>query len=157
MKKTITSLLIMILILSLPFVVFAKESEQIIETQNEVVECFEDGSYIVTEILENKISFRATGVTKSKTVKYYNSNDELEWSVSISGTFNYNGSSASCTNAVASYKIYNDRWKVTASSASRSGATARGDFTIKKYFLGVPTKTVNEIVTLTCSKTGVFS
>lgn len=157
MKKIISVFSVVMLLCLFPLTTFASDECQVIKTENGYIEYFEDGSYGVVEILDIKTVTRATGVNKSKTYVYYNSNDELEWSVTITGTFNYNGSTASCTNAVTSYKIYNDRWKVTASSASRSGATARGDFTLKRYLMGIPTKTVDKTVTLTCSKTGVFS
>ncbi len=151
MKRVISFLSVCLMILSFPAICFAN-------TENMSIEYFEDGSYCITIIGEG-ISTRASSntVTKPKTANYYDSNGNLQWSVTITGTFNYNGSSASCTNASVSYRIYNDNWKVTESKASRSGATAKGEFTVKKYLLGVPIKTINKTVTLTCSKDGTFS
>lgn len=157
MKKFILLCLSIIFTVVFPTTVFANNTNEHNMEKNNYIEYFEDGSYIITKIVDGELNSRATGVVKTKNYSYYNSNDDIEWVISISGTFNYNGSTASCTNAVTSYKIYNDRWKVTASSASRSGATARGDFTLKRYLMGIPTKTVDKTVTLTCSKTGVFS
>ena len=96
-------------------------------------------------------------VSKEKYTTHYNSNNEIQWEVCVKGTFTYTGSSATCTKSTVSYKIYNDHWKVTSAVASKSGRTATGEFTLKRYFLGVPTKTVNETLTLTCSNTGVCS
>ncbi len=157
MKKIISMFTIAVLLFAFPLNVFANDNVSTIQIRDGYVEYFEDGSYNLVQITDSESISRATGVKKDKTVAHYNSDNEIEWYVTITGTFNYNGSTASCTNAVTSYKIYNDRWKVTASSASRSGATARGDFTLKRYLMGIPTKTVDKTVTLTCSKTGVFS
>lgn len=155
MKRIISVLLsLSIFMLALvPFSIFANENNSDVQ----YIEYFEDGSYIVTEIISQESVSRATGVVKAKNEHYYNSSNEKEWTVTITGTFNYDGKTASCTKAVTSYKIYNDRWEVTASNASKSGAKAIGNFTVKKYLLGIPTKTVNKTVTLTCSKDGVFS
>ena len=155
MKKIISVLLsLSILMLSLvPFSIFANECTG--DAQS--IEYFEDGSYIITEIISTEPILRTTGVSKTKSQHYYNSNNEKEWTVTVTGTFNYDGKTATCTKAVTSYKIYNDNWKVTVSNASRSGAKAIGTFTVKKYVLGVPIKTVNQTVTLTCSKDGKFS
>lgn len=122
------------------------------------VEYFDDGSYIVTEITESAITtFAAKTINRSKSSHYYNSNNTKAWTVTVNGTFNYTGSSATCTRSTASYSIYNNDWKVTSSAASKSGNKAIGAFTVKRYNLGFLTKTVNRTVTLTCSNTGVCS
>lgn len=157
MKKFLVLFLTVVLLLLTPFSVYAQSNTDTVVNEDTYIEYFEDGSYIVTEIISNEIQSRATGVVKTKSEHYYNSNNEKEWTVTVTGTFNYDGKTATCTKSVTSYKIYNDSWKVTASNASKSGAKATGTFTVKKYWLGIPTKTVNQTVTLTCSKNGNFS
>lgn len=154
MKKIISVLLaILIVIFMCPTNAFAAET-----ATNQYVEYFDDGSYIITEFETSGISTFATSTTsKTKYSSYYNSNGDIEWRVSLTATFTYTGSSSICTKATKSYNIYNDNWKVTSSSASKSGNKATGNFTVKKYVLGIPVKTVNKTLTITCSKTGVCS
>ena len=157
MKKIIALISVIVLLTAFPITSFANDNRDVIATENGYIEYYEDGSYAIVDIIDSVVVARATGVTKDKRYTYYNDKNEAEWTVIITGTFNYDGKTASCTKAVASYKIYNDSWKVTASNASKSGAKAIGDFTVKRYWLGIPTKTVNKTLTLTCSKDGAFS
>lgn len=157
MKKIVLGLLSVTMLLLIPFNVFANGSVSDIQTANEYVEYYDDGSYAVVELVESEISTMATGVLKSKTYTYYSANDKIQFTLTVSGNFSYNGKTATCTRSNTSYKIYDDDWKVTFSGSSRSGATAKGTFTVKRYFLGIPTTTIERTVTLTCSKDGKFS
>ena len=122
------------------------------------VEYFDDGSYIVITIAEQETAlFAATTKSGSKFVNYYNSDNEKVWTVTVYGSFSYTGTSSSCTASSVSYTIYNDSWKVKSATASRSANKAIGDFTCKFYLLGIPVKTVEQSVTLSCSSTGVLS
>ncbi|MCC8073109.1 MAG: hypothetical protein LIO62_03160 [Clostridiales bacterium] len=154
MKKFSTVILILfILIFMCPTTIFAQEIKV-----NKNIEYLDDGSYIVTEFNTNGASTFSTSTKNyAKSSSYYNSDDEKEWTVVLTGTFSYTGTSATCTKAVKSYTIYNDKWKVTSSSASKSGNKAIGDFVLKKYVLGVSVKTVDKTLTISCSKTGVCS
>ncbi|MCM1115127.1 MAG: hypothetical protein NC397_06475 [Clostridium sp.] len=155
MKRLFILLLTIIMILAM-FPTTALGNDRIVTETD--VEYFEDGSYIVTEITSNVISTMATKTTtKSKSLIYYDSNDNKEWRIVVTGTFNYTGSSANCTKSVTSYNIYNDRWKVTSAVSSKKGNKANGDFTVKRYSLGIPVKTVNKLITISCSNTGVCS
>lgn len=155
MKKLISLLSVVLMIAVLcPNTAFA--DEKIVTDQ--YVEYLDDGSYIVTEITSGSIAtLAATTINKSKSSNYYNSDNTKEWTVTVNGTFTYTGSSATCTRATVSYNIYNNSWKVTSAAPSKSGNKATGAFTVKKYALGLPYKTVNRTVTLTCSNTGVCS
>lgn len=155
MKKISALILTMLMLLTIaPLNAFAAEDV----ITDSYVEYFDDGSYMVTEITESAISTFASGtVTKTKSSRYYDDNDNLQWTVSITGTFNYTGSSATCTKATTSYTINNNAWKVTSAVPSKSGNKAIGTFTVKKYVLGVPLKTINRTVTITCSNNGACS
>lgn len=153
MKKIISlfSVITMLLVMC-PTTAFADE----FTATDRCVEYFEDGSYIVTEITTSSITTMATKTTtQSKSSHYYNSSNNKEWTITLTGTFNYTGSSATCTKAVTSYKIYNDDWKVTSAVPSKSGNEAIGKFTVKKYALGIPVKTVNWTINLHCNNYGV--
>lgn len=154
MKKIIALFCAMLILISFPATALAHDESAV----NSFVEYFDDGSYIVTESIINNISTIAT-YTKScgKTSTYYNADNEKLWSITLTGTFTYTGSSATCTKSTATYAIYNSRWKVTSAVASKSGRKAIGDFTAKLYTLGIPVKTVNRTLTISCSNTGVCS
>ncbi len=151
MKKILSLILSIITILNVfSIVAYASDNKEI---------CYlSDGSYYTVETTE-KISLTRGTTTKqgSRSYHYYNSDDEKEWTITLTATFTYNGSSATCTNSGVSHIIYDDAWKVTSSTASKSGNTATGNFTIKRYVLGIPVKTEKPTITLACSKTGVLS
>lgn len=154
MKKIISLLSVILMIAVLcPNTAFADEKI----VTDRYIEYLDDGCYIVTELTESTITtFAAKTVSKSKSAHYYDGNDK-EWTVTLNATFSYTGSSATCTSAKTSYTIYNDKWKVTSAVPSKSGNKATGAFTVKKYTLGIPVKTVNKTLTITCSNTGVCS
>jgi len=119
------------------------------------VEYYSDGSYGITSIKGEFTPFAAKGsTTKTKSYQHYNSDDTLAWKASITATFTYNGTTASCTDVSKSTTIYDSAWKCTASSCSKSGATATGNFTFKRYVLLVPVQTINKTLTLTCDRNG---
>lgn len=156
MKKIIAIFLVVFMLLSVPTISYANDTDD--SKPDGCIEYYSDGSYSVTTIESNNVAVMAnSSVSKYKTITHYSSKDEKEWEITVTGTFTYTGTSATCTNSTVSYKIYDSNWKVTSAQASKSGRTATGEFTLKRYFLGVPIKTDNEILTITCSNTGVCS
>lgn len=155
MKKIISLLsIISMLLVMMPTVAYANEKV----ATDSYIEYFDDGSYIVTRIETSAISTFATSTTsKTKSSDYYDADNKRLWTVNVTGTFTYTGSSATCTKSATSYTIYDSKWKVTSAAASKSGRMATGDFTVKRYTLGIPTKTINKTLTITCSNTGVCS
>lgn len=157
MKKNIFISLILIvavMISCFPMTVYAAEEEIVTST---MVECFDDGSYLVTTITEEVNNTRATTKTGSKTSTYKNSDGEIQWTYKVTGTFSYTGSSSTCTAVSDSYSISNDNWHMSNHSCSKSGNKASGTVTIKYKVLGITTDTVTRNITLTCSATGVLS
>lgn len=156
MKKILALILVMFILLSVPTISYGNDSD-VIQSES-YIEYYSDGSYSVTTIETSSITVLANStVSKSKNTAHYNSKDEMQWVITVKGTFTYTGSSATCTNSTVYYTIYDNNWKVTSAQASKSGRTATGEFTIKRYTLGIPLKTINETLTLTCSNTGVCS
>ena len=127
------------------------------------VEYYPDGSYGVTTLTisesgnSNSASLRAAVTSGTKNYTHYDSNNNALWKVTLTGYFSYTGTSATCTSATPSYVVYDSAWRVTKATASCSGNTATGEFTAKKYVLGIPIQTVNKTLTITCSPTGVLS
>ena len=95
--------------------------------------------------------------TASKTVYYKDANNNTLWYVKVTATFSYNGSTSSCKSASVTAGSYSSDWKVSNKSSSYSGNHGTASATGKKYFSGIVVKTVNESVTLTCSKDGTLS
>lgn len=169
MKKIISAIVLLtMMIFPLSTNAFAANGNApILLVDNQSIEYYEDGSYsIITVSAENSAinapSQNASAavtqtITGSKSSSYYSSNDELQWTVTLRGTFSYNGSSATCTQSTVSSVIYDSNWKVTSAVASKSGATAIGDFVVKYYTLLVPIKTINVHLTITCSANGTLS
>ena len=154
MKRSISLFLAM----SLMFSLFAIANGRSLNEEDSLilaVEYYPDGSYSITRLISETAS-RAT-ITKSKVFDFYSASSVLLWQVKLTATFTYNGSTASCTNATPSYTVYNTAWKVKKATASYSGNTATGSFTVKRYNLGIPVETINKTLTLTCSPSGVVT
>lgn len=154
MKK----LLSLCIVLTLTFTLFSFSSSALNDQKDPSIIRFEDGSYIELCAVEETTATRATN-TKSgqKSAIYRNSNDVEQWRATLSATFTYNGSSATCTSASITSSVSNGNWKFTEKTTAKSGNKATGDITVKHYVLGIPTKTVEQTITITCSASGALS
>ena len=116
---------------------------------------FEDGSFCITTmtILNLEFSESKSTITGIKEEKFYNSNGVLQFSVSVKGTFTYNGTTATATNAKCGYTIYDSSWSFYNGFSSCSGATATATCTFSFSAGGHRT----ESASLTCSPSGVLS
>ena len=152
--KKILSAVLAVLMIAMTFSICSSAVGTTVESS---VEYFDDGSYTVTTITVENSARAAKTTTGKKHKEYRSASDELLWKVTVSGTFTYTGTTATCTKSSTSSVIYNDDWKVTSAVASKSGNKAIGNFTVKRYLLGIPTATKETSVTLTCSAKGVLS
>ncbi|MCD7949292.1 MAG: hypothetical protein LUG12_03380 [Erysipelotrichaceae bacterium] len=148
MKRVLIILLSAMLML-IPTPVMAKDYEV-------VTEYLDNGMIVETQIEE--ISYYSNRTkTGSKTAKYKDSDGNVLFTVKVSGTFQYDGNTATCTKSSATTSVVNSNWKIADSSASKSGNTAKATATAKKYILGVIVDTQSIKVTLKCSETGSLS
>ncbi len=134
-------------------------STSVFATDLQSVQTSEDG-FIVETIIEDESDpsfFSTSTVKKKKTTTYKNSSGSILWSVTVHGTFTYNGSSAKCISSSVSTTCPNTNWKISSKSASKSGATASATASAKQYQNHLYLKTITKTVKLTCSKTGKFS
>ncbi len=120
-----------------------------------VIEYLENGDYIETIISWEENSTRSSK-TATKTSNYLNNYDEVLWSVTVRGTFYYNGSTSSCTAVSHSTTAPSSYWTIKNSSSSKSGnkATAKATATLK---VGSTTSDESMTVTLACSANGTLS
>lgn len=150
MKKIITILTILSSILFLSFPVSA------LEQKKEIIQ-LDNGYYLETIIEETPTTRASNQKTAKKTGNYKNAQGTTMFSVTVTGTFTYTGSSSACTKSIASATSKNANWKISSKSASKSGNKATAKATAKRYVDGTAVETQNCTVTLTCSSNGSLS
>ena len=153
MKMFLKFILSAVLILAiLPISTFASTEV----TDNENIIHFEDGSYITIELIS--VDTRTSGTkTGSKTYCYKNSDGVEEWRAILTGTFTYNGSSATCTATNCNVTITNTNWYTVSKTVSKSGASALGDLVMGRKWLGITVEKENFKMQITCSPNGTLS
>ena len=127
---------------------------------NTIVETFSDVSYI-----ESSISFPSTSKalsssstkTASKTSTYKNNSGKTLWSVTVTGSFTYNGSTSKCIRSTVSTTCPDRNWKIIKSFANKTDSTASATVSTAQYLNGIHMRTINRTIKLTCSKTGKLS
>lgn len=156
MKKVVSVLLIVMIMFSLNVPAFAVEN---IDNENTVIEYLEDGSCFITTItvVEENSTYATNTKTFTKTISYKDEDGIVCWKATLTATFRYTGSSATCTDSDVTYTINDSAWKITSATASKSGNTATADITAKRYTLGIPFKTIDRTITMTCSANGTIS
>lgn len=121
-----------------------------------IVETFEDGSYITERVLS--VQTRAGGtVSGSKERNQYDSNGSLCWKVTLSASFTYTGSSATCTSANCDVVCYSSDWYVISKSASKSGNMASASATMGEMEGGATVRRVTAYLTIQCDGNGNLS
>ena len=116
----------------------------------------EDGSYIDIEIVVRE-SRALNTKNASKTYNYRSASGDLQWSGKVTGTFEYNGTTSTCTSSICTVTITNTSWYTMSKSANKSGNRAYGYLTMGRDMLGVRVQTENLTMTLTCDKDGKLS
>lgn len=163
MKKALLLTLILSLItVGIPFNVKAAEAVPADIAAGEYIEYF-DGGYIVhseaygydsADAYSISTSGPTRPITKSADSNVYDNNNKLVAVFTLTATFTYNGSTATCTDASYTTKIYDSNWKFTAASAEKASNYAVGTFTVKKTFLFITQATVSDKITITCDRNG---
>ena len=155
MKKAIVILICVLMLLSTTvFPVTAAEAET-----GTTVEYLPDGSYIVT-VIEEQDTHGARTNTKvgSKTRSYYSSENILRWKMTVTGEFQYDGTTSCCTYASGVTTVYNTTlWQVTSESATTGDTTAYYSVTFARWALGVVIERPTYGVSLTCDQNGNLS
>lgn len=125
------------------------------EATTTTVEYLDNGDYIETIITYDNSLTRSTK-TASKTSNYKNSSGDILWSVTVKGTFTYNGTTSSCTSCSHSTTAPGTYWSIKSSSSSKSGNTATAT-AVATYKTALITKDYSMSVKLTCSADGTLS
>ncbi len=96
----------------------------------------------------------AKTISRAKSVRYYDSKNVLLWTVTLTASFEYNGSSAVCREAWLSFSEDDPDWKMDSSDCRKEDNRAVGAFSVRQYKLGAPLKLIEKEITLTCSPDG---
>lgn len=125
------------------------------EASKTTIEYLDNGDYIET-IIKWEESVTRTTKSGSKTKNYKNSTGDILWSVKVTGTFTYNGTTSSCTAASHTTSAPGANWTIKSASSSKSGstATAKAVATLK---IGSNSQDYSMSVSLTCSANGTLS
>lgn len=117
----------------------------------------EDGYYLVTvlQIYDTRLSpiVGVKFVSGAKTTDLYYGDGSKVCSLTVEGTFSFDGNTAKATRASYSYTIYNVLWSFSDGSAYWEDNTAYATATFK--YLGIQFTTLS--VSLSCSPNGVLS
>lgn len=165
MKRFILVLLVMLTVFSTT--VFATDSPLETVNNNVTYEYFDDGSYIKTVVridtatIKPAVDTRASDdytVTGYKDAIYYDSNNNMDWQVTIEGVFlivpsNVN-MSGYCQTATLHHYIYDSAWHIYNKTATPITNNACGTCTMKSKFLGITTHTVDVDIHVTCDSYG---
>lgn len=110
--------------------------------------------YNIETIITVESSSRSSGTITGKKTNNYKKGNTIIFTVSVTGTFTYDGSHSVCTNAIVSASSKNTNWKITSKNASKSGNCAIGNATAKRYDNGVVVETQKCSVALSCNANG---
>lgn len=128
----------------------------------EDVTYFEDGSYIVTTMVEEitPISRAITKKALKKTSTSYDSSNKAQCALTVIGSFEINmGVSVKCVGATTEKTVYQNGWSIENvstrpdnSSTSQASAIASGRFV--KREVGITVQNIPVTVKVTCDKNG---
>lgn len=167
MKKFITLILTAFILISNQTTAHAKDIGNLrsnpmsVNFNSEATVIYSDEDIIITELTEFKRN--TSGIQTYSTKKYvspsrkYNitsSSGKLLATFTLNATFTYDGKTASCTKSSYSTKINDRNVSFTSATASKSGSTATGKYSLKIKNTG---KTLSKSVSLKCSKNGTIS
>ena len=125
-------------------------------TASEEIISFEDGSYLIIETVQSMVRSSDTS-SGFKRYVYCDENDTVKWRAILTGTFTYDGTTATCTDSSVTTYVYASNWYEVSKSAGKSGNTATGSVTMGRTVLGITVAKETYSLTLTCSPNGTLS
>lgn len=157
-KRYFACLLVFAMVLGMVPVVKAQETNTTDISDSDIVGCVTTIQIIdVDETFSVGRASEYKRITAKKTNTYKNSKGEKLWAVTITATFQYNGTNVGCLSAKASSAVYDSNWKVSEERATVNGATATGYATGRLYSNSKLIQTVTKSVSISCSKDGKIS
>ena len=152
MKKVISFALLLVMVTTIfPFSALAADTSTVADNSTEII-YLADGDYIV--VTRGEYVARASGSkTGYVTYTYVNSGTTM-WTATLTASFTYTGSSATCTNSALGISISDSHYYEVSRSVGHSGNTATADFTMGYRVLGVTVSTSPYTLTLSCDANG---
>ena len=141
---TLATLLLLVSMVALP--VSATESTDQLLSRS--IEYLDNGDRVITEVYRSAAQ-PFSGTNGYKTSTYIHSNGSSIFSVTVNGTFTYNGSASSATSASATVRLINANASFVSKNAYASGAAAFATGTVNYGGINI-TRTVS----LTCDRNG---
>lgn len=142
--------------------VSGQENVTTIINQQEETTYFDDGSYIVTTMVEETVPISRAVTTKTfkKTSTSYDSSNKAQCALTVIASFEVNtGVSVKCIGAKTEKTVYQNGWSVENvstrpdnSSTSKAVAIASGNFV--KREIGIAVQSVPVTIKVTCDKNG---
>ncbi|MBE6737801.1 MAG: hypothetical protein E7566_04000 [Ruminococcaceae bacterium] len=152
MKKIIVALLILTIF---TFSVFCAPVSAVEASETKVtVEYLDNGCYIETIITQNTLT-RGT-ISGTKTRNFNNSNGDVLWYVSVTGTFTYNGATSYCHSCSHNAKSNSSYWTIRSVTSDTYVNTATAT-AVARQSSGTASHDFTASVTLTCAKDGTLS
>lgn len=108
--------------------------------------------YIIEKMPESRL---ANSVTGKKTAKAKNG-DTVLWTVTVTGTFEYDGTRSICTAALVSTTCPSSYWVLSNKTSTKMGSTAKASADGTKYVNGLATDKQTVTVFLTCGIDGTL-
>ena len=153
MKRILSFFLAMTFLLSAVSAVQA--TSEIDRTDIQVLHA-EDGGYVVIELHSSSDRTRSA-ITKTKSYTRYNENDVMLWKASITGSFTYDGRTASCTSSSCSVTIYDSHWYTISKTAWTDENYAKATVEMGRKLLGVTTLRQTYDLSILCDRYGNLS
>lgn len=153
MKRILSLFLAMTFLLSAISVVQA--TDVIVQTDHRVIHT-EDGGYLIIELYSSSNIARAA-ITKTKSYTRYNEDNDMLWKASITGSFTYDGRSASCTSSSCSVTIYDDHWYTISKTAWTDENYAKATVEMGHKLLGVTIQRETYNLSILCDRYGNLS
>lgn len=119
---------------------------------NQTVEYFADGSYYIETVHKSAIQPLSDSTSGTKTATYYTASGKAVFSVLVTGTFTYDGSSAKATDALGALTTHVSSATSNEVDDYVSGASAYATGSVNYEGL-----TLRKTVRLTCDKDGNLS
>ena len=153
MKRILSFFLAMTFLLSAVSAVQA--TSEIGQTDIQVVHT-EDGGYLIIELYGSSNMTRAA-ITKTKSYTRYDENDVMLWKASITGSFTYDGRTASCTSSSCSVTIYDNHWYTISKTAWTDENYAKATVEMGRKLLGVTVHRETYDLSILCDRNGNLS
>lgn len=158
MKRKLLSLLLCFIFVASVFASPVSAASSVLsEIISREVTYYPDGTYLVTEITQSTPTVSARSSTQytsgSKTTSMYSTSGVKIFSLTVSGSFTYNGKTSEAISARYSYSIYDNYWSFNNGNATCSGRTAQATATFRSTHALQKTLTVS----LSCDIDGVLT